>query len=95
MDGYLNRKKFIQCEEVHYEDLKIKRIVYINPEKIITVVPTKRHGLDLFWVQLEGEKDKALIKGDAEEFLYDCKIDIVEFEGFDIYDELNATKKEE
>lgn len=45
-------------------------------------------------MQLEGEKDKALIKGNAEEFLYDCKIDIVEFEGFDIYDELNAIKEE-
>lgn len=77
---YLNRKKFIKCEEVNYADLKTRRTVYINPEKIITVEPANRNGIDFSWVLIDGIKDELFIKGEAEEFLWACKINTVDFD---------------
>lgn len=80
LNEYLNRKKFVKCEEINSTDLKTRRIVYINPEKIITVEPCERNGLDCSFVLLEGMDWALLIKGEAEEFLYACKINTVDFD---------------
>lgn len=80
LNEYFNRKKFVKCEEVNYTDSETRRTVYINPEKIITVEPCERKGLDCSFVLLEGMDDSLLIKGEAEEFLYACKIATVDFD---------------
>lgn len=80
LNEYLNRKKFVKCEELNHTDLKTRRTVYINPEKIIYVEPCERKELDCSFVLLEGMDDSLLIKGEAEEFLYSCKINTVDFD---------------